>query len=256
VREELDGLVADLRARQMEVQKRSMGSEPLAVGDPPAVEASVLVARGRIEQRFAGLRLSAESWTVARLADGALVYSTRLRTPGGLATADTELVLAQTVRDDRVAAFDLEVKTGPRTILVKGRTAGSTLNVERRVDGLFVSNDPVRDRILLVDVGSVLAPLQIAHHARAGEFRALFFDDFEPAVGPWEMRVDDKGTLLVRAQSGYLTATFDANGLPKVVKREQGRGVADYASVSAETPGGPWPIRPENREASPIPAPR
>ncbi|MBI5363890.1 MAG: amidohydrolase family protein [Planctomycetes bacterium] len=253
-RKTLDGLLDDLKARQIALQKRVMGREPIELA-PPDLPPGTVIARGRTEQRVVGLRVTGEHWAVVRQDDGALVYATRMRTLGGLSTPDTDLVLAQTVKEDRVVAFELVVKSGTLDVTTKGQLAGGVLNVERRVGGQFVRNDPVKDKVLVVDVGSVLTPLLVAHHAREGAFKALFFDDFEPAVGPWELRIDEKETLLVRTHAGFLTSAVTGDGLPKDVKREQGRGIASFEALAGETPAGAWPIPAENRVPSKRDAP-
>lgn len=253
---ELDGLADDLRARQSALQARVAGSAPFPI-DPPRLPEGTVLARGAVEHRLQGLRYTVESWAVVRAPAGALVYATRLRTFGGVFNADTDLHLAQTIENDRLVGFELEVTSGTLAVSTKGVTAAGNLNVEQRVGGQFVRNDPVKERVLLVDVGSVLTPLLVAHHAREGSFKALFFDDHEPAVGPWELRVDDKKQLLVRTHAGFLVAEIADDGLPASVRRERGRGIAEYVSTARETPGGDWPIPAENRVPSkPAGAPR
>jgi len=249
LREELDRLVEDLRARQLAQQKRVLGSEALPLGSLEDPQGTVLL-RGEAEHRVTGLRLSAERYQVERLADGALRYRTRLLTLGGIALADTELDLDQTVRDGRLAEFTLEVRTGPRVITVRGVTAGGVLNVERRVDGGFVSNQPVREKLLFVDVASVLAPVAVGQHARDGDFKVLFFDDFEPAVGNWTLRIDEQQKLLVRTHTGFFSAVVDAEGRPTALQRDRAQGVDQAVWRSSEALEGGLPVPAENRKAS------
>ncbi|MBK7877499.1 MAG: amidohydrolase family protein [Planctomycetes bacterium] len=242
----LDELVLDLKTKQVAAQQRAFGKDELPL-DPPPTPEGVVLARGAVVQRVLGMRATIERWAVVRGADGAFTYATHMRTFGGIAKADTDLVLSQTVRDDRLVQFRLTVKSGPLEVVTKGLAVANVFNVERRANGQFVGNVPVKDKLVLVDVGSVLAPLQAAHHAREGNFKALFFDDYEPAVGPWEFRVDDKGTLLLRTHSGFLAASIGADGVPTQVRREQGRGIAEFEFAGNELPAGPWPIPAENR---------
>ncbi len=65
----------------------------------------------------------------------------------------------------------------------------------------------------------------------------LFFDDFEPAFGPWELRFDERGKLLVKAHDGVLTATFDGAGRPGEIAREFGRGITQFAFRTNELRG-------------------
>ncbi|MFO1009862.1 MAG: hypothetical protein U1F29_07340 [Planctomycetota bacterium] len=245
----LDGLVQDLKTRQQAQAERAFGKQPIELDAPSTPEGAVL-ARGAVEERVFGVRAGAERYAIVRGTDGAVTYATHLRTFGGIAKADTDVALTQTVRDGRVAAFELTVKSGVLEVVTKGVLVGNVLNVERRANGQFVGNVPVKDKVVLVDVGSVLAAFQVAHDAREGTFKALFFDDYEPAVGPWELRVDEKRTLLTRTQSGFLAATLGDDGALTDLKREQGRGVADFDATSGELPSGAWPVPEENRVPS------
>lgn len=235
-RADLDALLADLESAQRAHQLRVLGNEPLPLADLPEPRGDVRL-RGEVEQRIGGLRLSAEKYAVAVLDDGALRYQTRMLTLGPLSTADTQLYLEQTVRQNRLVEFLLEVNNGAHTVTVKGTLAGNVLNIERRGDQNFADNVPVREKLAFVDVGSVLSAIAVGQHAREGQFKVLFFDDFEPAFGPWELRFDERGKLLVKAHDGVLTATFDGAGRPGEIAREFGRGITQFAFRTNELRG-------------------
>ncbi len=245
----LDGLLNDLKQRQVSEQKRVLGREPLPLAEIDLPIGKVLFS-GRAEQRLASLRLAAERFAVVQRTDGSVTYVTRMLTLGSTSLADTELTLAQTIQGDLLVDFDLEVKSGPRMVKTKGTRAGSALNVERRMDGSFVDNVPVRDALKLVDVGSVLSSVIAAHHGRDGEFKVLYFEDFEAAFGPWIMRIDEGGTLLWHTQNGAMSATFDATGAPVSVHRERGREIVDWSFSEVSAPEGGFPIPAPNRVPS------
>lgn len=245
----LDALVDDLERRQVTEQKRVLGREPLPLAELDLPIGKVLLS-GRAEQRLASLRLAAERFAVVQRSDGSVSYVTRMLTLGSTSLADTELTLTQTLRDDLLVDFDLEVKSGPRVVKTKGTRAGSALNVERRMDGNFVDNVPVRDALRLVDVGSVLSSVIAAHHGRDGEFKALYFEDFEAAYGPWIMRIDADGTLLWHTQNGAMSAQVDPQGKPLAVHRERGREIVDWSFTDVTLADGGFALPDANRVPS------
>lgn len=235
-RTDLDRLLAELEVSQRAQQLRVLGKDPLPLAELPASPGEVRLS-GEVEQRIRGLRYSAEKYAVSVLPDGALRYQTRMLTLGAVATADTQLYLEQTVRENRLEGFALEVKNGVHTITVKGTLTGNVLNIERHGDASFAGNVPVREKLAFVDVGSVLSAIAVGQHGREGQFKVLFFDAFEPAFGPWELHVEDSGKLIVRPHDGALTASFDAAGRPGELARELGRGITRFDFLRNETHG-------------------
>lgn len=253
-RADLDAMLAELETAQRAHQLRVLGKTPLELADLPAPRGELRLS-GEVEQRVHGLRYSAEKFAVSVLEDGALRYQTRMLTLGALWTADTRVYLEQTVRQNRLVEFLLEIDNGAHTITVKGTLTGNVLNIERHGDKSFADNVPVREKLAFVDVGSVLSAIALGQHAREGQFKVLFFDDFEPAFGPWELRFDTSGKLLVKAHDGVLTATFDGAGRPGEIARELGRGITEFAFLRSETHGAGLPLPAANvRHAQPAEA--
>ena len=158
-----------------------------------------------------------------------------MKTLGWVTTADTDVELSQTVSDDEgLTAFSIAVRSGPRTITIEGVRSGSTMNIERRYDGTFVDNVPVKDRLALVDVQSVTTALILGRHVKEGRFKVVYLEDFDPATATWELRLDPDGTHLLRTQSGAIKASIDPRGAPTSVQREQGRGVLETKLLSSE----------------------
>lgn len=258
-RADLDLLLADLKARQLAQQKRVLGREPLPLGELP-LPAGDVILHGRADQRLSSLRLATERFALVRGADGSLTWVTRMLTLGSTTVADTELVLSQTIQGGLVQEFELTVTTGPRTVATKGKRVANALNVERRLDGNFVDNKPIRDAITFVDVGGATSALAGAHHGRDGQFKVLFFEDFEPAYGPWLMRVDEQKNLLWQTPTGVMSATFDDSGRPTKLARERGNEIVAWSFADLVWPDNGWPLPQSNRtpskkpEGAPAPA--
>ncbi len=242
-----------LRAALAETQKKRQENafKPLAIEAPKPPIGDVLL-RGTVETRALGQRVSGESFVVTRTSDGGTVYQGHMLTLGSATTADTEVTFAQTISAEHdLVAFDVDVVTGPRTVTLSGTRSGSTLNIERRINGQFVDGLPVRDRVALVDVGSVSTELVLGHQRGEGSFKVVYFEDFEPAVATWELRLDKDGTHLVRTQAGAIKIRFDAAGAPESALREQGRGILEMKTLSEDASGGGLPPLPAKRAAPP-----
>jgi hypothetical protein len=244
-REFLDALRKDLADRQRTLQAATF--QPLSVAEPKLPEGEVLL-RGTAETTARGQRTSGESWAVVRLEDGALAYCTHLRTLGSVSLPDTDLELRQTIRDGLVVGFDVEIRTGTRQVSVKGTLAAGILTVERHVDQAFHGNVPVRDALAFVDVGSALTAMALGQQTRVGKLKVLFFDDLDPAVGNWELRVDREGTHLARTHDGALTAKLGSDGSLVSMQRQRGNGVATTTSLSSQATGAGIPVREKKAE--------
>lgn len=237
----MDSLRRELADRQKALQAAAF--QPLTVAEPPLPEGEV-VLRGAVETRALGERISGESYAVVRAQDGSLVYCAHVLTPGTATVPDTDVVLQETIREGVIAGFTVEIKTGQRVVSLKGIQAGGFLNVERRVDGGFQGNMPVRDALAFVDVGSATVAVALGQRPRQGPFKVLFFDDLDPAVGNWELRLDKDGTHLARTQQGALKLKLAPDGSLLEMQREQGRGVVTTKPVSAATTPGSAATKP------------
>lgn len=232
----LNALTDDLSKTQKRLQYATMSAAPLKIADPELPIGEVLL-RGTVETRVLDMRLSGESWAVVKRSDGSLTYLGHMLTLGTATTADTDVEISQTIQNDVLTEFLMSVKSGPRLITVKGTLVGGSLNIERHLDGGFVDNHPVKDRIALVDAGSVTAELILGRHVKDGAiFKVLFFEDFEPAFGPWELHVDPKdGTSLVHTHNGEMTIRYEDNGAASLILRQPGAVIYGTRSLTIES---------------------
>lgn len=231
----MDSLRESLAERQKALQ--AAASKPLAISEPDVPPGEVLL-RGTVETRAMGERISGESYAVVRQEDGSLVYCAHVLTPGSATVPDTDVLMQETVKDGVLSQFSVDITTGKRVVSVKGTQTGSVMNVERRIDGGFQGNVPVRDPLAFVDVGSATVAMALAQRPRVGPFKALFFDDLDPAVGNWELRLDKDGTHLARTQQGALKVKLGADGAIVEMQREIGRGLATTKPVGAAVMSG------------------
>ncbi len=260
-REELDGLRARLVAAQDELRLRD--AQPIEVPPPDLPEGAVVLA-GYVETSAYEQRYSAERYAVVRQPDGATAYVGRVVTPGGVGQTATELHLVQRIADvesvtglvrPTLVSFELVLRTGPNRIEVEGRRIGGQFHVRRLLNGVQVDNNSTTLRPMLVDAGSATAALILAQHVRAGAFDAVYFEDLEPAVGPWALEVRPGGIHAVRTTQGPLVATFRAHGGLERLERVLGRGRVRMEGLETRTFGGPGLALPPDRVASRAPAP-
>lgn len=247
----LDGLLTGLADSQQKI--RAASQKPLTIPDPELPVGEV-VLRGTVETRALGERISGESYAVVRRHGGSLTYCGRVLTPGAASTPDHFLTCSQTVSPEGdLTEFLVEIKAGKRSVRIQGTQNAGRIYVERRIDGEFVDNVPVKDRLALVDAGSVTSALILGQRRPSGVFKVLFFEDYDPAVGPWELVVDAQGTRLVRAHDGQMKLRFDAQGAVAEWLREQGRGVTQTRSLTVQAPGGtglPLPVAKDPGDAN------
>lgn len=235
-RAELDRLLDDLESRQKKI--REAATRPLVVADPELPIGDVLL-RGTVESRAFGTRLSAESYAVVSRPGGRLAYCGRALTPGAASVPDRELTISQTLSPaGDVEEFHVAIHSGDHTVTIDGTSNAGRISIERRLDGQFIHNIAVKDLLGVVDAGSVTTVLALGQRRTQGTFKALFFEDYEPAVGIWELRLDKDGTHLVKGHDGSMKISFDPNGAPREWAREQGNGIVETRGLSSQTPTG------------------
>jgi len=220
---ELEALLGNLAERQKELQ--ALAFKPLAL-KPPTAPPGELLLSGMVETRYQNQRLSGERFAVSRMSDGALVFAGRTLTLGSASVADTECESMQKIQGGRVVEFALTVTTGPRVITMKGTLAGGTLNIERRMNGVYNDMPRIRESSAFIEYGSVLTDLILGQCVKPGEFNALFLADFEVATSEkWDLRVDPaNGNHYLRGPIGERAVSFAADGAPKLSLREVGNG--------------------------------
>jgi hypothetical protein len=227
----LESLRADLRARQQKRQEAAF--KPLKIKDPELPFGDVLL-RGVVETRAFGQRISGENYAVVRRPDKSLVYRGHMFTSGSATTADTDVDISQTIVDDELVEFTIEITSAQHAVSITGHQVGGTMNVERRVDGGFVDNTPRRERLAFVDAGSVTTELILGQRRTTGKFRAMYLEDIDPVIGNYEMHVEPTGMHLLRTPTGDVTMKFDAVGALSESMRQEGRGVLQSRSISTQ----------------------
>ncbi len=233
---ELRTLRDSLAQRQKELQKLSFA--PLEIASPQ-LPPGELVLSGLCETTFANQRLRGERWAVVRAIDGGLYYCARILSFGTASTADTLVTLQQKVLDNQLVELKFEVQSGPRVVTLEGELAAGTLNLQQRLNGVFQKSVRIRERMLFLDTGSVTADLILGQHGRAGAFKALFLEDFEPAKGDYSLSVQPNGERWLEAPLGKRIVEYAVDGSVAKVLRQQGNGLVLTKGLSAEVSGEP-----------------
>lgn len=236
-RKVLDALETELIATQKRV--RAELENPVEVADPDLPDGDVVLT-GHVETRAIGLRISGEKFGVVRRFDGALVYCGRVRTLGQGSSPSTETVVSQVIADGNLQGFDVAMRTGARLTEIKGELAGGRMNISRKIDGLPVDNVPVLQRLALVDCSSVTSWLILGYHRNPGVHNIVFFEDYDPATGPWEVGLAPNGSTHVVRMLGVqeAIAEFDAFGVPTAIARGTGNGVSQTFLIESKIVDG------------------
>jgi hypothetical protein len=239
---ELEQRRAQLAQRQQELQARAF--KPLQLEAPVQPPGEPLLS-GMVETRYRGQRISGERFAVSRMSDGALVFAGRALIFGTATIADTECVVQQKILGGRLVELKLTVTTLPRVIALEGTLAGGTLNVERRVNGVFQDTVRIRESAAFLECGSVVSDLILGQCVKPGEFGALYLEDFEfVSSQKWALAVDpSKGEHYLRGPTGDRIVNFEADGAPSSSVRESGRSAIERKLLEhkAEKSGLPLP---------------
>jgi hypothetical protein len=234
-RAELDVLLEGVKAQQDKVKEALR--KPLDV-EAPDLPAGDVVLTGHVETRGLGTRISAEKYAVVRRYDGSLTYCGRVVIPGVATTPGTETTVMQTVQGGELVELDVKMISNRRTITVHGELAGGKFSIEQRMDDAFVGTHHLKERISMVDCGSVTAHLILGYHKKPGKSHVLFFDDYEPATGLWEMKLDQDALHLVRTPTGMMKVSFDEKGNIQEVQREAGNGILQTKPIEVKVVDG------------------
>jgi hypothetical protein len=102
----------------------------------------------------------------------------------------------------------------------------------------------------------VTAWLILGYHRQPGAaFQALFFDDLDPAFGPWELALDPDGSTHYVRMYGHAQqaiAKYDARGFATEVVRTSGNGTATTLLLESEVlDGRGLPMPAEKRALAP-----
>jgi hypothetical protein len=250
-RTELDTLVAGVRTQQDKVKEALR--KPLVV-NPPDLPTGDVVLTGRVETRGLGTRISAERYAVVRRYDGSLSYCGRVVVPGEATTPGTETTVEQTISGGDMVDFVVHMMSNGHDIAVHGQNVAGKFSIETRLNGQFVDTPVVKDKLALVECGSVTSLLVLGYHRKPGRFKVLFFDDYDPATGEWELRLDEGALHLVRAPTGFMKVSYDDKGNLREAQRESGNGILQTLPLETAAPDGKGLPMPADKRAMAPPA--
>lgn len=234
--EVLEERVVELRQRQAAAR---LAAEEELVVEAPELPDGELVLSGRVESEAYGERVAVERYAVVKLAGGETSYCSRTVVPATATEGESQIEFQQTISGRLVSSFDFVLRSQGSKIEVRGRRVGGQLRVERRVDGLFLDNSSTSEAVGVVDPGSVTAAMVVAHHMSEGKFKALYFEDLEPAVVVWEFQVKEGGVHTLKTGEGPLVAIFRDDGGLDRMERTRGNTVLRQFAVETDAHGGP-----------------
>jgi len=213
--------------------------------EPPILsEDAKTLLSGEAEIYSGGLRLSQEHWIVGRMPDGSRVYGSHLIHLQSAGQGGRETMLAQRITKGLLDSFDLSVKdlASGKVMSLKGRLIDGSrqMQVERRLDGIFVSNTPLREQPALLDVSPSLTTMILVQHCPEGENPVLSMDGAtaEPRIWRWDVSLGEDGLLRVRSGNGGVLCGVDGDGAPVVHSRVRGDWRSDYEVLGVDLHGG------------------
>ena len=235
-RELLAERVEELRQRQ--IASKLAAQSPLEIEPPTAPEGRVLLS-GLVESTSLGQRIASERYLIVELPEEAGTAScSRMIAPASATQGSSEIEFKQVISKRRVVSFSLEVRSQGSSLAVKGQRVGGQLRIERRVDGVFFDNNSSSESVSVVDSGSVVALMAIAHNRGPGDFKAIYFEDLDPISADWTYQIKDNGIHTFTTGEGPMVALFDENGAVDKMERTRGNGVMRHASLEVELHGG------------------
>ena len=246
-----EDLMARLQALQ-DAQAAAIAAQtaPLEVDLPPLPEGATALLTGRGETRSGVRRLASEAWVVARLAEGGRLYAARMVEPATAGAGGRETVLLQVVRGGKLEKLDLRILEGTsgRVMSMRGEVIDGTgsFQVERRLDSTFISNDPIDQPVVGLDLSPALTTLILAHHCPPGGNPLLLLEGAtaEPRARTYDVEVGDDGLLRIRTAGGGILCGLDAVGAPMAHTRLSAGGRTDYRvlDVDPRVEGGVPPV--------------
>jgi hypothetical protein len=160
------------------------------------------------------------------------------------ADAEPQVVGPKQVTEASQATTQEEAK--PLNIMqVRGRLVEGTsiMSIERRLDGMFLSNLRVRDVLASIDVSLILNGLVAARHFPQGPNFVVTFEGqaLEPFTDRWQLAIREGDHLIqMRTTQGDLAFGFDSAGRPLFAAREQGKDRLSAVLIEdVKTFGGP-----------------
>lgn len=230
--------------RKSQADARAVLSQHLDIEPPKLPEDASILLSGEAEVYAAGLRLTQEHWIVGRLPDGARLYGSHLVHLQSAGHGGRETMLVQRITKGVLDSFDLSVKdisSGKVMSLIGRRIEDSSqMQVERRLDGAFISNTPIREQPAFLDVSPALTTMILVQHCPAGENPVLTMEGAtaEPRIWPWDLTLGEDGLLRVRSGAGGVLCGVDEHGAPQVHSRVRGDRRSDFISLGVDMHGG------------------
>ncbi|MCP5022133.1 MAG: amidohydrolase family protein [bacterium] len=163
------------------------------------------------------------------------------------ASADTseKVVNPDQAQKDAAKASQAEAGKALNIMQVRGRLVEGTkiLSIERRLDGMFLSNLRVKDTLASIDVSLILNGLIAARHFPQGPSFVVSFEGqaLEPFTDKWFLGIREEDHLIqLRTTQGNLAFGFDSAGRPLFAAREQGKSrLSAILLDDVSTFGGP-----------------
>jgi hypothetical protein len=227
-RAQLDEALDAERAQQRALRERDQA--PLEL-EAPELPEGALVLEGSVETRVLGLRVAAERYAVVREQDGALCYvGRRLVLQQGAVRARESHVLQRT-RAGRLEEFEVKLVNGEQELSARGLLIAGRMNVERRIDGRFLSNASAKEPIAALSVDSVTTALLLGQHEQEGLTALLHFHPgLEPEVIGWRLAFHAQGWHAANTPGNGLYAFQIGNDGALVRARELDQG-SEFVTV-------------------------
>ena len=169
-------------------------------------------------------------------------------TPGSARYSRTELEITQKISGNKLIEFDVRVESGGVVHGLEGMRVGGHMRLRQTLEGGGGRNSSVSQVISLIDAGSVTASLIVARHVKPGTFNSLFFEEIDPAVGPWSVGLGDNNTYLVQTPKGGLYFDLEPNGKLETMRRVEGTTVIETKLLELDLHGGEGLVLPEHEE--------
>jgi hypothetical protein len=235
---------------------------PLEVGRPELPEGQI-VLEGQYEALALGLRTQAEHLVVVREPDGHVAFCTRIVIPGGQATETTVLELSQRFLDRRMQSFDLSFRFGQpkpdapaQEMTIRGLLIGVSMNVERRIGGVFLDNQRAGKVIDVIDVGRALTEIIMGQYWEDGLHYGLYFADLTPVESQWALKIDEQDhRFLVRTPQGPMVFGLDEQGVPVFSAKRLGSASRELRAIDVQVHDGPGLTLAASRRFEPPEAP-
>lgn len=229
---------------RVQAQARDAVSKRLTIPNPPTVPNAEVLLSGQGETFASGIRQSQEHWSVSRLPGGDRLYASHLVHLPTAGQGVREVTVVQRISKGVLASFEIVTRdtASGREMVVKGVKMNDSdqMQVERRVDRIFISNTPLRDQPAFVDVSPALTTMILVQHCPPGENPVLSIEGAtaEVRIWPWVLRVGEDGILRIQNAQGGLLCGVDAKGVPILYGQMQKDWRRDHVTFSSDAHGG------------------